>query len=66
MDDGMLKGKYPPGDDHYPDDHIKHNHHSDDDQDNEPPPDSSQYTSEGEEFHLQDYESYKDSNADPQ
>jgi hypothetical protein len=46
---------------------VTHDHHSilDDDQDNELVPDSSQYTSEGEEFHLQDYESYEDSNADP-
>jgi hypothetical protein len=37
----------------------------DDDQDNEPPLDGLQYTSEGEEFCLQDYESYEAGNADP-
>jgi hypothetical protein len=67
MMEGAPKLRHSPEDDNHIDDYPEHNHQPtlDDDQDNEPPLDSSQYTSEGEEFCLQDYESYEDSDADP-
>jgi hypothetical protein len=69
--DPMIEGApelgHSPDDDNHLDDYPEHGHQPvlDDDQDNELPLDSSQYTSEGEEFHLQDYKSYEGSNADP-
>jgi hypothetical protein len=67
MIEGAPKLRHPPEDNNHNDDYPEHDHQPtlDDDQDNEPPLDGSQYTSEGKEFCLQDYESYEDGNPDP-